>query len=69
MAEDKDGLNADGGCTVDWSWLTGEEIASVASSLDTLTITFRSGLTFKVRALLWKGQPFLSFTPHERPAR
>lgn len=63
----KDGLNPDGGCTVDWSWLTGEEIAAVRSSLDTITFTFRSGQTFEVTARLWKGAPFVAFTPHERP--
>jgi hypothetical protein len=69
MGERSDGLNDDGGCAVDWSWLTGEEIAEMASSLDTLTIRFRSGETFEVKALLWKGSPFLSFKPHERPRR
>jgi len=63
------GLNADGGCAVDWSWLGGERIASVTSSLDSLTITFESGLVFKTKALLWQGKPFLAFDPHEAPAR
>ena len=63
----KDGLNPDGGCPVDWSWLTGEEIAAVRSSLDTITFTFRSGQTFEVTARLWKGSPFVAFTPHARP--
>ena len=69
MAEDSQGLNEEGGCSVDWSWLAGEEIATIANGLDTLTIRFRSGETFEVKARLWKGQPFLSFTPHERPRR
>ena len=69
MGERSDGLNDDGGCAVDWSWLTGEEIVDAASSLDTLTIRFRSGETLEVKALLWKGRPFLSFKPHERPRR
>ncbi len=68
MAND-DGLNDAGGCAVDWSWLAGEEIAEVTSSLDTITFRFRSGERFEVRALLWKGKPFLSFKPHERPTR
>lgn len=63
----KDGLNEDGGCTVDWSWLVGEEIAEVRSSLDTITFRFASGLTFAVTARLWKGKPFVAFDPHERP--
>ena len=69
MSDRSDGLNDDGGCAVDWSWLAGVEIAVVASSLDTLTIRFRSGEAFEVKALLWKGSPFLSFKPHERPRR
>jgi hypothetical protein len=66
---EKDGINSEGGCAVDWAWLAGEEIASVTNSLDTITLRFRSGDTFEVKALLWKGKPFLSFTPHERPGR
>ncbi len=64
-----DGLNDAGGCEVDWSWLTGEEIAEVTSSLDTITFRFRGGEQLEVRALLWKRKPFLSFKPHERPTR
>ena len=60
----KDGLNDDGGCAVDWSWLEGEEIAEVRSSLDTITFRFRSGQTFEVQARLWKGAPFVAFRPH-----
>ena len=62
------GLNDLGGCAVDWTWLGNERISSVSSALDTLTITFESGLVWKVRALLWQGKPFLAFEPHERPA-
>ena len=64
---EKNGLNQDGGCAVDWSWLTGEEIAEVRSSLDTITFRFKSGQTFEVSAQLWKGEPFVAFKPHERP--
>jgi hypothetical protein len=60
-------LNAEGGCAVDWSWLDGQRIASVTSSLDVLTITFESGLIFKTKALLWQGKPFLSFDPYRAP--
>jgi len=67
MAKDDGGLNEQGGCAVDWSWLDGERIAAVTSSLDTLTFRFESGLTFEVQARLWKGKPFLSWKPHERP--
>lgn len=61
------GLNAAGGCAVDWSWLTNQRVASVTSALDSLTITFESGLVFSVRALLWQGKPFLAFEPHRAP--
>ena len=69
MDDRSDGLNDQGGCAVDWSWLAGEEIAAAESSLDTLTIRFRSGETLEVKALLWNDRPFLSFKPHERPRR
>ncbi len=60
-------LNDAGGCAVDWSWLHGEEIAAVENSLDTLTITFKSGLKWQIQARLWKGAPFLSFQPYQKP--
>ena len=63
------GLNEAGGCSVDWSWLAQERIVSVTNALDTLTITFDSGLVFNVRALLWQGKPFLAFDPHTAPKR
>jgi hypothetical protein len=69
MTEPREGLNDDGGCAVDWSWLAGERVRSVTNGLDSLVVTFESGLVFKVRALLWQGQPFLSFDPHAAPAR
>ena len=65
---DPGGLNRDGGCAVDWTWLEGEEIAEVRNGLDTITFRFRSGLVFEVQARLWKGAPFVAFKPHERPA-
>ena len=64
----KDGLNEDGGCAVDWSWLAGEEIAAAWSSLDAITFTFKSGRTLTVTARLWKGAPFVAFDPWQAPA-
>jgi hypothetical protein len=64
---EKMGLNNQGGCAVDWGWLNGERVVSVWNSLDTLTITFESGLVFTTRALTWQGQPFLGFNPHAPP--
>ena len=64
----KDGLNEDGGCAVDWTWLVGQRIAEVRSSLDTITFTFESGQTFAVTARLWKGAPFAAFDPWRDPA-
>ena len=66
MAKDESnegGLNDEGGCAVDWTWIEGERIASVTNSLDTLTIRFASGRVLEVRALLWKGKPFVSWKP------
>lgn len=61
------GLNEAGGCSVDWTWLKGERIASVENGLEILTITFESGRIFTVRALLWQGKPFLAFDPVRPP--
>ena len=61
------GLNDEGGCEVDWSWLVGEKIASVRNSLDVLVITFESGLEWKVQASVWKEAAFLAFTPWKAP--
>ena len=69
MIDEQGGLNSDGGCAVDRSWLAGQRIRSVANGLDSLVVTFESGLTFKVQALLWQGKPFLSFDPHSAPAQ
>ena len=69
MADANQGLNDQGGCAVDWSWLAGERVRSVTNGLDSLVVTFESGLVFTVRALLWQGSPFLSFDPHAAPAR
>ena len=57
------GLNEEGGCEVDWSWLAGERIANVTNSLDTIVVKFESGREWKIEAKLWKGAPFLAFTP------
>jgi hypothetical protein len=63
----KDGLNEDGGCAVDWTWLAGEVIRDVRSSLDAITFTFESGRTLTVTARLWKGAPFVAFDPWKAP--
>lgn len=55
------------GCLVDWTWLEGAEIASVRSDLQNLIVTLKSGQTLKVRALMYKGEPFLSFDPYYPP--
>ena len=58
---------AQDGCAVDWSWLFGERIVKVTSSLDLLTITFASGLEWQISTKLWKSAPFLAFQPYEAP--
>ena len=55
------------GCLVDWAWLEGQEIAGATSDLQNLIITLKNGQTLKVRALMYKGQPFLSFDPYYPP--
>jgi hypothetical protein len=62
-AEEPAGANGAGGCTVDWSWLVGREIAVVASDLQAIRFTFRNGETLVVQAALYRGEPFLSFMP------
>jgi len=69
MADAQKGLNEEGGCSVDWSWLAGERVHSVTNGLDSLIVTFESGLVFTVRALLWQGKPFISFDPHAASGR
>lgn len=58
---------SDPGCGPDWSWLAGEEIVAARSSLDRLTLQFRSGRTLTVRAGLWRRQPVLLFDPWRAP--
>ena len=56
-------ISATNGCDVDWSWLAGREIARGRSDLQSLVLTFRDGQTLVIRAGLFQGEPFLSFTP------
>lgn len=51
------------GCAVDWSWLEGREVASAWSDLQSLKVAFRDGQTLEIKAALYQGAPFLSFTP------
>lgn len=55
------------GCQVDWTWLEGQEITGAWSDLQNLLIDLKDGRTLKVRALLYKGEPFLSFDPYYPP--
>jgi hypothetical protein len=55
--------SGDDGCAVDWGWLKGRVVASATSTLDRLVIRFEDGETLTVQTSLWKGQPFLAFTP------
>ena len=63
--EEKSGVNP--GCSVDWSWLAGRKIASAVNDLQTIVITFEDGQTFRVQALTYKSEAFLSFTPYKDP--
>jgi hypothetical protein len=55
------------GCSVDWGWLEGRKIARATNDLQNIIIEFEDGLTFKIQALTYKGQAFLSFTPYKDP--
>ncbi|MDB5081916.1 MAG: hypothetical protein JWP00_3840 [Chloroflexi bacterium] len=55
------------GCSVDWSWLQGRTIAAATNDLKSLTIQFEGGQTFKIQALTYKGEAFLSFMPYQDP--
>jgi hypothetical protein len=59
--------SGESGCAMDWSWLAGREIAAAESDLQSLRISFRDGQTLVVRAALFQGTPFLSFTPWRAP--
>lgn len=60
---------AQDGCLVDWSWLEGRKIRSATSDLKNFTVTFEDGQTFKIQALTYKGDAFLSFTPYKDPGK
>lgn len=55
------------GCSVDWGWLSGRKIAHAVNDLKTITFQFEDGQTFKIQALTYKGEAFLSFTPYQDP--
>jgi len=58
---------AEGGCTVDWSWLVGREIASVTSDLQHWNVRFTDGKTLKIQAAVYQGKAFLAFDPWKPP--
>jgi hypothetical protein len=55
------------GCTVDWSWLAGQEIESVTSDLQHWRVRFASGLTLSIQAATYQGKAFLAFDPWKPP--
>ena len=57
------------GCSVDWDWLAGRTIRSATNDLKNFTVTFEDGQTFKIQALTYKGEAFLSFTPYKDPGK
>ena len=58
----------DEGCTVDWSWLAGQEIESATSDLQHLRIRFKSGQTLTIQAATYQGRSFLAFDPWKSPS-
>ena len=61
--------DTEAGCSVDWSWLEGRKVAAATNDLKSFTVTFEDGQTFKIQALTYKGEAFLSFTPYKDPAK
>lgn len=57
------------GCSVDWSWLEGRTVATATNDLKSFTVQFEDGQTFKIQALTYKGEAFLSFTPYQDPTK
>jgi hypothetical protein len=55
------------GCTVDWAWLAGREIASVTSDLQHWNVQFTDGQILKIQAAVYQGKPFLAFDPWKPP--
>lgn len=60
-------FNKDDGCSVDWNWLEGRKVAHATNDLRSILIEFEDGQTFKIQALTYKGEAFLSFTPYKDP--
>ncbi len=58
-------VDADSGCTVDWSWLYGLRIESATSDLQHLRLRFADGTTLTVQAANYQGKPFLAFDPYK----
>lgn len=62
-----DTVAEDEGCTVDWSWIAGQEIESATSDLQHMKIRFKGGQTLTIQAASYQGRPFLAFDPWKSP--
>jgi len=62
-----DDPSTDEGCTVDWSWLAGQEIEWATSDLQHMKIRFKGGQTLTIQAANYQGRPFLAFDPWKAP--
>jgi hypothetical protein len=62
-----DPLAADDGCTVDWSWIQGQEIEAATSDLQHLRLRFKNGQTLTIQAASYQGKAFLAFDPWKAP--
>ena len=60
-----DEFGEDAGCTVDWRWLQGLEVASVTSDLTHWRVRFTNGQTLTIQGALYQGKPFLAFDPYK----
>ncbi len=58
-------VDADNGCTVDWSWLHGLQIESATNDLQHLRLRLSNGQTLTIQAAMYQGKPFLAFDPYK----
>ncbi len=55
----------DAGCTVDWQWVEGLQVASASSDLTHWRVRFTNGQTLTIQAAMYQGKPFLAFDPYK----
>ncbi len=61
--------SGDAVCAVDWSWISGGELAAITAGSDQVRLTLSPQGPITVSVAVWQGKPFLSFMPYKPPAR